>query len=32
MRLGGGSDEHHKIANLKVLFPIGKKKKKDGKV
>lgn len=30
MRLGGGSDEHHKLANLKVLFPLGKKKKKEG--
>ncbi|CAD8191379.1 unnamed protein product [Paramecium octaurelia] len=30
MRLGGGSDEHHKLANLKILFPMGKKKKKDG--
>ncbi|CAD8126614.1 unnamed protein product [Paramecium sonneborni] len=30
MRLGGGSDDHHKLANLKVLFPLGKKKKKNG--
>jgi len=30
MRLGGGSDEHHKLANLKVLFPMGKRKNKDG--